>query len=80
MTIAHLCIHMTRQQHSHKYLVTNIRVIESFFNTVSRYNISRASKLAFNLAANFHFAGPKKAIREKLLVVLVADQHSPKAP
>jgi hypothetical protein len=61
-------------------VVTNIRVIESFFNTVSRYNISYASKLAFNLAANFHFACPKKAIRGKLLAVLAADRHSPKAP
>jgi hypothetical protein len=50
-----------------KYFVTNIRFIEPFFNTVRRYHISYASKLAFNLVANFHFACPKKAICGKLL-------------
>jgi hypothetical protein len=50
-----------------KYFVSNSLFIEIFFNMVSRCKISYASKLAFNLAANFHFACPKKAICGKLL-------------
>jgi hypothetical protein len=79
MTIAHLCIHTIMAVTVTRYLITNIRFIQSFFNTVSRYNISYASKLALNLTANFHFVCPKKAIRGKLLAVLAADKHSPKA-
>jgi hypothetical protein len=41
-----------------RYLTTKIRFIESFFNTVSRYDNSGASKLAFNLTANFPFHVP----------------------
>jgi hypothetical protein len=66
MTIAHLCIHMTMATKVTGYLVSHSRFIVSFFNTVSRYHISYASKMAFNLAANFHFACPKKAICRKL--------------
>jgi hypothetical protein len=70
MTIAHWCIHTIMAATVTRYLVTNIRFIESFFNTVSKYNISHASKLAFNLAVNFSFSrAPRRQFAGSYLAV-----------
>jgi hypothetical protein len=49
-----------------EYLVFNNIFTEHSPKLVRRCKISYASKLAFNIAANFHFVRPKKAIGGKL--------------